>query len=80
MQEGIDLFSQKYSVDSEDQDKLAIAYWVWIGLMTVAMGIGFGFFKAKKIEEAGGAETEEKVKAVGETPEATDHEDVILSA
>jgi hypothetical protein len=80
MQEGIDLFSQKYSVDSENQDKLAIAYWVWIGLMTAAIGIGFGFFKTKKIEQAGGAESEEKVKADGETPKEADNEDIPLSA
>lgn len=80
MQEGIDLFSQKYSVDSEDQDKLAIAYWVWIGLMTAAIGIGFGFFKTKKIEEAGVAEIEKKVKDEGETTKEAGNEDITLSA
>ena len=47
MQEGIKLYSIKYSVDGSDRDKVLTAYWVWIGIMIAIMVIGGGFFKLK---------------------------------
>eukprot|EP00804_Cyclotella_cryptica_P017373 CCRYP_020238-RC/>CCRYP_020238-RC protein AED:0.13 eAED:0.13 QI:0/0.75/0.6/0.8/0.75/0.6/5/529/454 len=80
MREGIYLYSQKYSVDIDDQNKLAVAYWIWIGLMTASIGIGLGFFKTKKQEEPIGGETEEKVKADEDPEKAAENEDATLSA
>ena len=40
MQSGILLYLLKYSVGTDTQNKLAIAYWVWIGLMTAIIVIG----------------------------------------
>jgi hypothetical protein len=40
MREGIALFATKYSVSSDNEDKLAIAYWVWIGIMIAVILLG----------------------------------------
>lgn len=40
MREGIALYAQKYSVSTEDEDKVVIAYWVWIGIMTALILLG----------------------------------------
>lgn len=80
MREGIDLYSKKYSVEIDDENKLAIAYWTWIGLMTASIGIGLGFFKTKKQEAPIGGEAQEKAKAEEESGKEAEKEDPALSA
>ena len=53
MREGISLYAEKYSVSSENENKLGIAYWVWIGIMTAAILLGVATKLSVREEETG---------------------------
>jgi Na+/melibiose symporter-like transporter len=55
MQSGILLYLLKYSVGTDTQNKLAIAYWVWIGLMTAIIVIGLVKRSVTKEDSGAGA-------------------------
>ena len=68
MREGIALFATKYSVSSDNEDKLAIAYWVWIGIMIAVILLGVATKLSVREEETGnqgGPPAEERRASVG---------------
>jgi hypothetical protein len=48
MNDGIELFSKKYSVDESIEEKVCIAYWVWIGIMSAPIVFGVWYSKVRK--------------------------------
>ena len=66
MREGIALFAEKYSVSTDNEDKLAIAYWVWIGIMSAAILLGVAtklFSGEEETDIQGGGPTVEERRA-----------------
>jgi hypothetical protein len=48
MNEGIQLFSIKYSVSENTESKVCIAYWVWIGIISATVILGVWYSKIRK--------------------------------
>ena len=78
--DGMKLYSRKYSVSESHEDKLSIAYWVWTGVMSAVIVVGGGYFKLRKkssentLNEASGGAKEEEVGPKEEEVEPKEEE------
>ena len=48
MYDGIEVFSKKFEVDENIEDKVCIAYWVWIGIATATIVLGIWYSTVRK--------------------------------